>query len=583
MGMSSSQARLLSITARLTDNEYHSQRLTNEKMKLSNITDNARVEYNLALDAEKLMFTSFDSFGTSSAVQLTPNLLYLYQPIKNQYALVNSSGKILIPKADAQNFKNTKTLFEFLKCYDDAITTQKYTALAENPDYSKYIAALDVWKSQKPNKDDYYESGANSELYNQFSTASSSCFSNAVGGSSECYLHVLAHMLDLTLDASGNPINYPKNYPTSIGTQLSIQVSEISGSAIHGAGQTPNMAGVSNAIKYGYDFNGDGTLDPVYAYDRAENGSEGLISTLQNKGFSQDVIDNVIDILGPDRISGNAPSDAEKLLSSYYLDGSGAVKIKTLEQKCVDLFYAIENNVADYNTILKPMIYSFQDDLVNTFKRFKEDEYNAAIADWESRKPPEVPRFVEVEKDRIIVNDKEKSQWYTNLWYRMQGSKEPQVIDSKLVEEAYDETNLYYTLEDQSKIHQDEDIARNFYSVLDNKLASSSSWIKDVVSQGIVTIENIQKNASSEDKKLSWNSIIYTNAVDISTEDDSSAIASAEAKYQMVLDEVNVKDKRYQSMIRKLDTEHNALQTEYDSVKQAMEKNIDRSYKTFKG
>ena len=104
MGMSSSQARLLSITARLTDNEYHSQRLTNEKMKLSNITDDARTEYNLSLNAEKLMFTAFDSFGTSSEVQLTPNLLYQYQPIKNQYALVNSSDKILVPRAEALNF-----------------------------------------------------------------------------------------------------------------------------------------------------------------------------------------------------------------------------------------------------------------------------------------------------------------------------------------------------------------------------------------------------------------------------------------------------------------------------------------------
>ena len=379
-------------------------------------------------------------------------------------------------------------------------------------------------------------------------------------------------MLNLTLDNSNNLVNYPKDYNTTIGTTISISSYDVEGSAIHGAGQTPNMVGVSDAIRDGYDFNGDGTLDPVYAYDRTENGSEGLISTLQNKGFSQDEIDNVIDILGPNRILGNAPIDA-----------NGNVKIKTLEQKCVDLFYAIQNNVADYNTILKPMIYSFQDDLVNTFNQFDEEGYNEAIAEWESQKPPEVFRFIEVPKSRIIVNDKEKSQWYTNLWYRMQGSKEPQVIDSKLVEEAYDETNLYYTLEDQSKIHQDEDVDRNFYSVLDNKLASSSSWIKDVVSQGIATIENVQKNASSEDKKLSWNSIIYTNAVDISTEDDSSAIASAEAKYQMVLDEVNVKDKRYQSMIRKLDTEHNALQTEYDSVKQAMEKNIDRSYKTFKG
>ena len=583
MGMSSSQARLLSITARLTDNEYHSQRLTNEKMKLSNITDNARVEYNLALDAEKLMFTSFDSFGTSSAVQLTPNLLYLYQPIKNQYALVNSSGKILVPKADAQNFKNTKTLFEFLKCYDDTITSQEYTALGENPEYSDYLADLAIWKELKPNREDYVIPGENSELYNKFKTASSSCFNNAVGGSSGCYLHVLAHMLNLTLDNSNNLVNYPKDYNTTIGTTISISSYDVEGSAIHGAGQTPNMVGVSDAIRDGYDFNGDGTLDSVYAYDRTENGSEGLISTLQNKGFSQDEIDNVIDILGPNRILGNAPSDAEKLLSSYYLDGSGAVKIKTLEQKCVDLFYAIQNDVADYNTILKPMIYSFQDDLVNTFNQFDEEGYNEAIAEWESQKPPEVFRFIEVPKSRIIVNDKEKSQWYTNLWYRMQGSKEPQVIESRLVEEIYDETSLYYTLDDQTKIYQDDEVARNFYSVLDNKLASSSSWIKDVVSQGIATIENVQKNASSEDKKLSWNSIIYTNAVDISTEDDSSAIASAEAKYQMVLDEVNVKDKRYQSMIRKLDTEHNALQTEYDSVKQAMEKNIDRSYKTFKG
>ena len=114
-------------------------------------------------------------------------------------------------------------------------------------------------------------------------------------------------------------------------------------------------------------------------------------------------------------------------------------------------------------------------------------------------------------------------------------------------------------------------------------MATSSKWISDAVSQGVITMERVQCDRSNKENKISWNSIIYTNAIDISSEDDSSGISSAEAKYQMILNEVNLKDKRYQSMLKKLDTEHNALQTEYESVKSAMQKNIERSYKAFNG
>ena len=47
--------------------------------------------------------------------------------------------------------------------------------------------------------------------------------------------------------------------------------------------------------------------------------------------------------------------------------------------------------------------------------------------------------------------------------------------------------------------------------------------------------------------------------------------------------EINAKDEKYQRKLNLLDTEHNAIQTEYESVKSAIDKNISRSFKAFQG
>ena len=44
MGISASQARLLSITARLTSNEYESQQISNAKMRLATQSEQASNE-----------------------------------------------------------------------------------------------------------------------------------------------------------------------------------------------------------------------------------------------------------------------------------------------------------------------------------------------------------------------------------------------------------------------------------------------------------------------------------------------------------------------------------------------------------
>ena len=61
MGMAASQARLLSITARLTDNEQAGQAISYAKERLANQTDQITAEYNNALAATKYtVLTSFD-------------------------------------------------------------------------------------------------------------------------------------------------------------------------------------------------------------------------------------------------------------------------------------------------------------------------------------------------------------------------------------------------------------------------------------------------------------------------------------------------------------------------------------------
>ena len=142
MGLSSSQARLLSITARLTDNEYKSQRLTNAKMKLANLGLDAQKDYADTLNAQKLEYTNYNSASKLTREDLTPAIIYEYQPYKNQYSMINTAGQILVSRVDAQNYKETNNLQEFLDRYgllEEVETTyhreEEYEVMVHNPQY----------------------------------------------------------------------------------------------------------------------------------------------------------------------------------------------------------------------------------------------------------------------------------------------------------------------------------------------------------------------------------------------------------------------------------------------------------------
>ena len=94
MGMAASQARLLTITARLHDVEYKAQSIQNAKIQLSTQSDQVYNEYLEALNATSLTITD----SNKNVIQANFNNLCGENAVQtgNQYALKDSNGRLIV-------------------------------------------------------------------------------------------------------------------------------------------------------------------------------------------------------------------------------------------------------------------------------------------------------------------------------------------------------------------------------------------------------------------------------------------------------------------------------------------------------
>ena len=559
MGLSASQARLLSITSRLSDNELRSQTITTAKMSLSSRTTEASAAYMDALSSTNLLFTTYDSAGNKVTEKLTGTSLSQYAPLKNQYGLINQNNQILVSELDATNYENSANLEEFLDKYG-VLQPEGSGSIVEvkNPEYDvaweEYNKEYGEWKAKEPNKYDekywYETTSTDDELYRKFRAASQSCYNNALGGSAGCYLHVLAHLIDLECDGDDALASaYPKNYKTTLDQDISINAFHINGSAINSAGMSDDMVEVSQAVC--------DTSDVIYAAENDEI-KQKLIDILNDPDATQEDINNEI------------------LMNNYYVDDSGEIQLKTLKQKCIDMFYVLSNYNTlglDYDSVLIPLLETFQDDMEQAFtkevfdKDLYEDDYNA----WLEEEPdkPDVAYYIEKEVREII--DKDKGQWYVNLWHRMNGESDIKVG----------------TTDENGNVVTDDKTSSGLprYKVLEDGLMNSPEWLQYALNNGTITLERVDFTDPTEEgtglADCTWNSIIWTSSTDITEEENEAAVAAAEVQYEQALRDIESKDKQYDNQLKILDTEHNALQTEYDSVKSVIEKTIERNLKLY--
>ncbi len=155
MGMAASQARLLTITARLADNELRSQTINNAKMRLATQSSQASQNYINALNNATLKFSNYDSAGNAQIQDLSYNALTAYSSYNTQYGLINSAGQILVSEDEAAIFASAEgNLDAYLKKHGLEYTTTYFDQLGafENPTYPEPFKNISVEDMKK-----YYE------------------------------------------------------------------------------------------------------------------------------------------------------------------------------------------------------------------------------------------------------------------------------------------------------------------------------------------------------------------------------------------------------------------------------------------
>ena len=618
MGLSASQARLLSITARLSDNELHSQQIANSKVRLADKTQEASQEYLDSLNATKLVFTTYNSDGGTIQNPLTAGLMYQYADMKNQYGISNTSGQLLVSATDAANFENSANVNEFVSMYGVELTDNpKYTAALETlygQDYNLFYNTAD--NTVNDGLDNFangvkgwvggWNTGMTQQQYDAWKSQSD-WIDGYIGQASGLYGELLNKLKDIPISPADKPT--PPTKPTMPTMpdmpDFAALAAAYNGSACYGSVSGSGSGGIwhmehnlCHLIWGPGGFCEDGTI----------TNSDGTITITANKS---QLDDNSI----TSGFGGSGKDAATKLLNGFKQNNVMEEYdcVKEVIQSLIDLYCDVVNYLSTtggysiYGTISSAENPKSSGELFTQWQQFYKDlanledagakEYEDKRAEWQeeydkqmeiyNKEYEEYEKELEEYKEALLdgaawqqacnelydqyqeaianlptpeIPDPEdpKTEWYTNLWHRMNGESDYKSTEGK---------------------------NGTYYKQLEDNLLNSDTWLQFALEHGVVMLEQVRFVEESEDdtglEYSKWTATTYGSCSDIAEVEDEVAIARAEAEYTKKLNEIEAKDKKYDNDIKKLDTEHNALQTEYDSVKSVIEKNVERSFKAF--
>ena len=121
--------------------------------------------------------------------------------------------------------------------------------------------------------------------------------------------------------------------------------------------------------------------------------------------------------------------------------------------------------------------------------------------------------------------------------------------------------------------------ANGSYTISDEQM-NSNEWLTSQLTSGALTLVESTDPAGTGNK--SWNEVSWSSGdADLRQSTDDTQQARAEAEYDHETAEIQVKDKTFDLQLANVNTEHSAVQTEIDTVKGVIDKNIQRSFKLF--
>lgn len=574
--MSASQARLLSLTARLSDLEFRAQTISNSKMRLASESEAASNVYCDALNKEKLMVCSgVDNEGHSSYIDATASNLTTYGELSSgdkQKFLKSSYGQVLVSEEIGQDYTNAagdvnQFIYNVLGYYQEDVAENMYAkevarinALNADMD-AKYAADLATVRAANAAAQAQYKKDCTA-----IDAANAKALANAKAAAVAAGKFKISYDNNAIIETAGLKDAY-NGGTTTLGsdshdrwfgeadqsyvppatiitnfTNLLNGYSESLGSKLKSNIES-SIPGVSSKLDLALNYAKNATLNKfIYNIDD-ESSKDGI-----QMGTT------------PTWLESSSCNDKNRINSHYQ---------KGVTDMGMHLWSSVTITV-DNSQIIDTFLAYFDKYCAENFLGARPDEVGPDTTNRTGTGGTAAKTEVIFTPPATIP--------YPPAPVPIPDPPPPVHIpipDPPTTPENYDMEAIKYYTNVFNEIQ-----GNGFFTENDDKMRSPE-WLYAQLKAGNMFLaewdEDGGKDGQGDFVSISWR----TGDSAIRVESDDKELVKAEAEYERTMADIQSKDKRFDLELKNVDTEHNAIQTEVDSVKQVINKNIERGFKTF--
>lgn len=558
MGLSASQARLLTITARKSDCEYESMRLSHQKIALSRDMDVISAEYQDAINQTNLMY---DFYGNNTQANPLTYGLLMSPSALNDYiptTITDKSGRVVLNPALARAAKAAGIPQEGM---DGLPSSEMRNAFIDG------LVANDVIT-------DIQGENIKKTTYNQMAGVGSEDLVNV--NTAECSYTDLKKMLEsVTFDLTD--IVSSHSYSGGQGCVFELWESQRAEDGTITGYQ--KCADVPDNISLGDILNGNYVLRGSADHQGDEGNREFkswelLVDMVGSSTFWDNMFEGVENLLdtGDEYTQAALEYAKNKILDSVELlgqrDDSGGGNVdysnfafwKQLKGHLIgnnsnkSILENVDKNVNNYVGIV----------YIENSAREDEGKYNDGYG-----------LNISYMAQAYLTYFAEYMQGISNSDYNVEQLRE----QCNFVDDMF--TFEYVTDVDTSG---DNLLVAGFYDALFNQICLNG-WTENENIDDREYLEEMLKSGAMYMSTMSDDGYYYQGSYSTNTYikevTDETAVAQAEAKYNREKQKINAKENIIDMKMKNLDTEISALTTEYDTVKSVIDKNIEKTFKRY--
>ena len=602
MGLSSSQARLLSLTSRQHDIEYKAQRLEAQKLQMANESNSVYQEYENALNAQKIQLKTIGTDGSASYIDATYNNL-----VAAGYK-ISSGSATMVSQSDIDYFNSTAdgNAVEFA-CLKSGFCQKSGSTITLTSDPTKNC----IFTASQLQTEAASSSGKTFVLMDDLNvTSSMGSFAGTLDGNGNTINisgdNAIFSSLNNATISNLNIVSNINNTVTSIGiAALAVEasgttnLSNISASGSIDYSTRTRVGSLVGTVYTGSTLNISNCESSIDISGNTETGPDigGLVGgcyggtvNIDSSSYTGDMNIQSTAASGTDTttggILGTVNSSGTVNITNCYVesnyitnDGSGDIKMGGIlgseNPWSASYNVNISNSAAYISTLGSDSSTSSIGGIVGTMTIA--GTIADCYSDIDNLSGSTTASTVGNLGAAITVDSCYSASGTTQNTATT--NTESEVLAS--IPTAGTTRATTNTNNDPSSV-----AGYNSYLEIGNAIKNNTyfligdhgndpTWLTNMIDMGMIILS---KKDSTTGEYSDTNVATDTNLQEVS---DTTQLKKAEAKYEAAMAKIDAKDKKYDTDIAALDTERKAIKTEMDTLKSVAKDNVDRTFRLF--